>query len=291
MKVTIRSIAEAAGVSRGTVDRALNDKPGVSQEVRERVKRIAEELGYKPNLAGKALAFQKKPLRIGVVILNKYDPLFQEVHEGIKQASHELKGFGVAVECRFMSGVDVHEQLECIRDLHSQNISALAISPLDEEVIRAELNKLAAENIKIVTFNTDISGVDTLCFVGQDLKKSGRVAGTLIGKLLPKGGNVLVITGPEKIKALQERLEGFKEVLENKYPDIKIVDILQGINDNETSYIKTAKALEAQDCLNAIYITGRGIGGVGRAIRESNRRDIKFVCFDKLAETLQLIED
>ncbi|WP_094552057.1 LacI family DNA-binding transcriptional regulator [Petroclostridium xylanilyticum] len=289
--VTIRSIAEAANVSRGTVDKVLNNRPGVSQEVRERVKRIAEEMGYKPNLAGKALAFQKKPLRIGVIILNKDDPLFQEVYEGVKKASHELKGFGITVECCVMGSVNVQEQLMCIRELYSKNISALALSPLDEEIIRNELKKLTEENIKIVTFNTDITGIERVCFVGQDLKKSGRVAGDLIGKLLPDGGNVLVITGPEKIKALQERVAGFKEIIEKEYPAIKIIDVLQNIHDNESSYLQTVEILKRQDSLNAIYITGRGIGGVGRAIRELNRRHIKFVCFDKIPETIELIKD
>ncbi|WP_094548469.1 LacI family DNA-binding transcriptional regulator [Petroclostridium xylanilyticum] len=292
MRVTIRSIAEAANVSRGTVDKVLNNRPGVSQEVRERVKKIAEEMGYKPNVAGKALAFQKKPLRIGVIILNKYDPLFQEVYEGVKRASYELKGFGIAVECCVMSSVNVQEQLMFIRELHNKNISALVLSPLDEEIIREELKKLTTQNIKIITFNTDITGIERMCFVGQDLKKSGRVAGDLIGKLLPNGGNVLVITGIGKIKALQERLAGFKEIIEQEYPNINIIQVLENIHDSQSSYLKTVEFLKRQDSLNAIYVTnGIGTGGVGKAIQELNKRHIKFVCFDKIPETIELIKD
>lgn len=291
MVVTIRSIAKAAGVSRGTVDRVLNDRPGVSPEVRENVKRIAEEMGYKPNLAGKALAFQKNPLKIGFIILSKDDPLFLEVYEGVKEATHELKGFGITVECCLMDRVDVQEQLACIRKLHSKNISALAISPLDEEIIKKELNKLSDENIKIVTYNTDITGIERLCYVGQEARKSGRVAGDLVGKLLPDGGNVLVLNGPEKIKALQERVAGFKEILENEYPLVKIIDIIQNVNDNNSSYNLTVEFLKTRNDLNAVYITGRGIGGVGKAIKEQGRRDLKFVCFDKIPETIELIKD
>ena len=56
MAVTLKQIAEIAGVSRGTVDRALHDRGRVSPEVAERVRRIAEELGYHPNAVGQALA-------------------------------------------------------------------------------------------------------------------------------------------------------------------------------------------------------------------------------------------
>ena len=291
MGVTIRSIAEAANISRGTVDKVLNDRPGVSHEVRERVKRIAEEMGYQPNLAGKALALQKKPLKIGVIILSKDDLFFQDIYKGVKMASQELKGFGVTVEYCVMTSVTAQEQLRCIRELLGKNISALALPPLDEELIRDELNKLTVEGIKIVTFNTDITGIERMCFVGQDLRKSGRVAGDLIGKLLPEGGNVLVITGPGALTALQERVAGFMEIIENEYPKVKIASIIPDIQSNEASYLQTREFLKNQDSINAVYITGRGIGGAGRAIKELGKGHIKFVCFDKIPETVELIKD
>ena len=48
MAVTLQQIAEAAGVSRGTVDRALNNRGRIRPEVEERIKRIAREMGYQP---------------------------------------------------------------------------------------------------------------------------------------------------------------------------------------------------------------------------------------------------
>ena len=62
--LTIRQIAQLAGVSRGTVDRVLNHRPGVNPETAARVRRIAEEVGYQPNIAGQLLAARKRDLRI-----------------------------------------------------------------------------------------------------------------------------------------------------------------------------------------------------------------------------------
>lgn len=56
MAVTLKQIAELAGVSRGTVDRALYNRGRVKPEVAERIRKIADDLGYQPNRAGKALA-------------------------------------------------------------------------------------------------------------------------------------------------------------------------------------------------------------------------------------------
>ena len=60
MNVTITKIAELSGVSRGTVDRVLNNRGNVKPQVMEHVRRIAAELGYKPNSVAKALVMRKK---------------------------------------------------------------------------------------------------------------------------------------------------------------------------------------------------------------------------------------
>ena len=49
--VTIKKIAEIAGVSRGTVDRVLNNREGVNAKTYQMVKEIADRLGYEPNMA------------------------------------------------------------------------------------------------------------------------------------------------------------------------------------------------------------------------------------------------
>ena len=55
MSVTIKQIAELANVSRGTVDKVLNHRPGVKAETKTKVLQIAKELNYEPNFLGKAL--------------------------------------------------------------------------------------------------------------------------------------------------------------------------------------------------------------------------------------------
>ena len=76
MKVTVKSLAQAAGVSRGTVDRVLHNRGGVKPEVVLKIKNLAKELGYIPNRAGKALAAYKTPIKIGVMLPSIGNPFF-----------------------------------------------------------------------------------------------------------------------------------------------------------------------------------------------------------------------
>jgi len=60
MRATLKQIAEMSGVHRSTVDKVLHGREGVSSEVRDRVQKIIDELGYQPNAIGKALGPAEK---------------------------------------------------------------------------------------------------------------------------------------------------------------------------------------------------------------------------------------
>ena len=90
MGVTIRQIAEAAGVSRGTVDRALNNRGRIRPEVAERVRQIAEEMGYKPNQLGRALSMSRNNIKIGVILQGAETPFMKEVMKGNNYETEKL---------------------------------------------------------------------------------------------------------------------------------------------------------------------------------------------------------
>ena len=98
-KITIRDVAQAAGVSISTVHQALNDKPGVSDATREHIRMIADNLGYRPNKMASGL--KRRTQHIAVLLPDEsghnrfyYPPLWQGVRDYLK-SSEDLN-----VECR-----------------------------------------------------------------------------------------------------------------------------------------------------------------------------------------------
>ena len=97
--VTIKKIAEIAGVSRGTVDRVLNNRPGVNANTYQKVKEIADRLGYEPNMAGQMLAARKKKIRLGFIVCDTpVDVFFSDVYQAARKKAEELKTYGVTVK-------------------------------------------------------------------------------------------------------------------------------------------------------------------------------------------------
>ena len=88
MAVTIQQIAERAGVSRGTVDRALNNRGRISPEVAENIRKIANEMGYIPKERKKRA---RGKIRIGVVTQLAKSSFMLEINRGIRQAKEELE--------------------------------------------------------------------------------------------------------------------------------------------------------------------------------------------------------
>ena len=91
MRVTIKMIAEKSGVSRGTVDRVIHNRPSVKPEIRERVQAVIEELNYQPNMTARALAKSNVTKTIGVLIANTKEGIFEdEVKTWIDDAQTSL---------------------------------------------------------------------------------------------------------------------------------------------------------------------------------------------------------
>ena len=91
--VSIADIARAAGVSHSTVSRALRDSPLISDEVRQRIQRMAQEMGYTPNSVAQSLQ-TKRTNTIGLVVTSIADPFLTDVMDGVEEVARPA-GFSV----------------------------------------------------------------------------------------------------------------------------------------------------------------------------------------------------
>ena len=185
MSVTLQQIAEAAGVSRGTVDRALKDRGRVKPEVAEKIKKIAQEMGYQPSRAGRALAMAKRNIKIGVILQSAKTPFMKMVLKGILSAKQEVEGFGGTVEVFQIPGVDAGRVMEIMEELHAQEYSGIALVPSEDSMLKKIINVFTEEyEIPVVTLNSDVEDTKRICYVGQNGIQSGKTAAGLMGEII-----------------------------------------------------------------------------------------------------------
>ena len=282
MPVTIKDIAKAANVSRGTVDRALNDRDGVNSEVAAQIKAIAAELGYKPNTLAKALATHGKPLRFGILLNSLGNPFFDKVFDGINSAKENLSDFGVCMEIHKIHGYDPDRQLIELEKLRNKNIDGLVISPVSNNRIRDYLNDMVRDGIQIVCCNLDIEDVNYQAYVGCDYYCSGQTAGAIIGMTTPKPSNLAIITSSHALYYHEMRVKGCESVLEN-YPHIRICEYIEAGDDEEISYQEVKRILQKGHNIDTLYfVTGGTTGGL-QAIHELHQESsLRVYAFDQI---------
>jgi len=290
MAATIRDIARIANVSRGTVDRTLNNRGGVNREVEIRVKKIAEDIGYKPNRAGKALAARKKPIKIGCLLPGIDNPFFDDVIAGIRAAEKEIEDYGFSVELISLKGYHIEKHLEAIQSLVDNGVDALCITTVDVPMISQKINELLAKGIQVATINSDVQGTSRLFYVGCDYIESGKVAAGMLSLMLKEKGETLIVTGSVKMQGHNQRIHGFcKEVKENEL-NFSIVDVIENEDDDDTAYQYTKQALKRHPNINCIYITAAGVAGVCKAVEENqSEKKIHLIGFDDIPATRKAI--
>ena len=292
MGVTIKDIAAMANVSRGTVDKVLNHRPGVKKETQEKVLKIVKEMNYQPNFLGKALVQSKDPLKLGIILTPDYNPYIQEILKGIENGRAEYSAFGIKIITKILTTLDPLEQLSMIKELVNEGVQGLAVFPLNNARIINYLNSLAEQGIALITFNSKVLGCNDLCFIGQNHYKGGRTAASLMGRICSSGGSVGVIISSMHLSCHQDRLIGFREKMQEDYPDIQIVEIQKNQDRSETAFHITASYLEKYPNLQGIYLTGGGIFGVGNALKEhGNSSKVHVICHDVVANTIELLSN
>ena len=287
--VTIKQIAELCGVSRGTVDRVLNNRGSVKPDKRQLVLDTAKKLHYQPNPAGKALAARKKNPVVGVLIASEGVHFFDDVLLTMQRAARKYESYGLKVIWRSMRGFDVEEQCRIIDELHKE-INALIINPVNHPEVIRKLDELVDDGIFVVTLNNDVEASRRHCYVGTDYIKGGGTAGALLQMIGPSSIRAGVLVGSLNMLGHRQRLKGFLKILD-KHPDFQFMGVQETNDDEIIAYEKTRQLLTEHPETNAIFVASSGAYGAGRAVLTMNRRDLILIVFDTIPSTIRMMRD
>ncbi|KRN02839.1 ribose operon repressor [Levilactobacillus senmaizukei DSM 21775 = NBRC 103853] len=203
-KVTIRDLAEAAGVSVTTVSQILNGKgERFSLDTRRRVHQLQEEMGYVPDFNARNL-IMKSAQTIGVLVPNLGNPFFSMFIRGVQETSRQRHFIPL------IFGANHDEELEgyYLQELIKRAVDGLIIASasITGEAIDNILKKNGIPYLLI-----DQNGGPSLDRIHVDDEQGGQLAAN---HLLYLGHRQLAVVMPDKpTQNLVIRLNGFKERL------------------------------------------------------------------------------
>jgi LacI family transcriptional regulator len=287
--ITSKKLAEMAGVSRGTVDRALNNRGNVNTATRQKILEIAQLLNYKPNRAGKALVSQQKKIKIGGIIIDAQNPFYDDLYKGIMLKIEEYSSFGIEV---FVERVAFRgeAQCACIDKFLAMGINALMIQPVNETIMAEKLHHLTQGGIPVVTINTNLEGFNPFCYVGNDFFTCGKIAANLFDLFTNGICNIGIVTGFQKAQSHVDRIAGFRDYIKDRKA-MKVIALVENHDDEVESFSVTKTLLENHPEINALFLVAGGIYGAGKAVKTFPHNRIKVVSFDESPSTKELVMD
>lgn len=293
MPPTIKQIAELAGVSRGTVDRVLNNRGNVNPRTEEKIYEIAKALNYTPSRPGKTLALKKKQFKFGFILLGTAEgnPFYEEVLEGVREKAQELKEYGAAVEIRHAVLDDAASQAALIDELTALGIHGLAVMPIRHPLIEQKITSLTQQNIPVITVNSDLPDCGRLAYVGSNSFKSGETAAGLMARFCGGQAGIGIVLGSELIAGHADRTAGFISRLSDAYPNMRLIDKVYNQDDDIISFNETLGMLKRNPEINALFLASAGVRGACRALEQLNPdKQITVISFDLVPYTVRMVK-
>jgi len=262
--VGVQDIADALGISCGTVDRALHNRAGVSPATKRRVLAAARRFGYRPNLAARYLS-SRKHIMIGVSLPLEVADFFDDVREGIVDAASAFEPLGIKILYRPYQRFGQHE-VEALRDILEEKVSAIVVAPGYHERMRADIDKAARRGIPVVCVVTDAPGTERLTSVSVDRFAHGALAGELMGHLIGGEGGVIIFIGMHAVVDHEQKLRGFETSFRQFCPRGRILGVVEHHDAAEEAYEKCRRALAQYPSARGIYIATANSMPVIRAL-------------------------
>ncbi len=253
-KYTIKDIAELSGVSKGTVDRVLHGRGRVSEKAQKSVEKVLKDIDYQPNPIARNLK-NNKIYNICVILPDpKQDAYWTPAVQGIKKAAKEFEPFGVQVTRFYYNPTDSNSFSEKSQEALLTKPDVLLMAPLFQKEALSIFDKCQEENVSVALFNNYINAFNTKNFIGQDLFQSGRVAASLIDKMVRKSANIIILH-IDKEAHMKLKEDGFKAYFDEKQKSPKIESHSLNTSDNVTFQTNSIELVKSNKEISAVFVT------------------------------------
>lgn len=272
-RITIHDVAAAASVSIATASKALNDTGRMSVETRARIRRVAQELGFRPNALARSL-LSKRSFTVGLLTNDTYGRFTLPVMAGISEG---LIDHGVSV---FLCAIEDNPDLAKLHVdamLDKQVDGIIATGRRIDKPLPVDLSHLPIP----IVYALMTGPADAVALVPDD-RQGARDA---VNHLIDKGRRRLVhVTGPASFKVVEERTQAFRDALAIAGMTPSETQILTGAWSEQWGREAVEKLWSQENPPDGIFCGNDQIArGVIDALREKDvgvPNDVSVVGFD-----------
>lgn len=220
---------------------------------------------------------------IAMIALGFSHQYWQAVKSGADQAA---KDYGVRItfegpETETM----VDKQVDMLKTALGNNPVAVCMAAIDSQSVAGILQDAKSKDIKVVGFDAGVGEEEQDVYCSTNSYAAGEMAAENAARLLDEKGSVGIIGHSQTTFDAVERVRGFKEKIENDYPDMEIVDTQYGEGDHLKSAEIAKSMVQAHPEISLIFTSNEGACvGAYNGLKEVNKLDkVKLIGFDSSA--------
>jgi LacI family transcriptional regulator len=266
-RITIKQIAEKAGLSVATVDRVINARRGVRRVTALRVQSATEALGYQPAVSVVVGSVQE-PLRGAVLLQRKGSSTYQHLAEVLSQARPSAPGRRVELTIEFMEDyLDPAKVAERMRSM-GERADVLAVVAADSPYTSEAIDALSGRQVPVVALLSDLSAPNLAGYVGINNRIAGRTAAWAIARCAARPASIGVLMGSHGYLGQEDREIGFRSYFREKGLGFKVLEPIVCGDDPDAAYKEALELITCTEDLVGLYSVGGGNVGTIRALEE-----------------------
>lgn len=294
-KIRIKDVAELAGVSVGTVDRVIHNRPNVSKTAREKVEKALKEMDYHPNMYASALAYNKKYNFDFIIPKHESEAYWEEIEEGAMSACEHRRDFNINMKMMYYNRFDKNTFVlvteQCLKD----RPDGVIIVPTTLDVMREFTDILHDQDIPFILLDSYMPDLKPLSFYGQDSFFSGYFAGRMLMLLAAKENEIMLMkqmkNGNVASKQQENRETGFRHYMRDHFPEVKITEVNLPLNKEREQYddILDTFFKEHPHVHHCITFNSKA-HLVGEFLQKSNRRNVQIMGYDMVNKNAECVK-
>ncbi len=293
-KVTIQDVARYANVSVGTIDRVIHNRGKVSPEKKKKIEEAIKILNFNPNMLARTLALGKRFLICSLIPEAPYKEHYWTVPKsGIIKGESMYKDFGVVVEPYYYNLFDESSFVKQANRILELNPEGVVLAPLFLQESREFIKKLADLKIPFVFIDSDLPEMESLCYIGPDVKKSAFIAAKLLLSLVNKTADVLVLNmvkGLDNAAALRRMESGFRGFFqENNIDESRISLLTINSTDRDIVFRELTKFYISHPNIKGVFVTNSK-AHLAADFHKIHELDIRLIGFDLVEKNIEFLK-
>ena len=295
-KITIKDIAEIAGVSVGTVDRVLHNRANVSQSAREKVEKALKNMNYHPNVYASALAYNKSYTFCLLMPIHESEAYWEEIEQGAQKAIETRRDFHIDVKIMYYERFNNDSFIEQYKKCIEQNPDGVIIVPVELDVTKVFTDSLHDKQIPFILLDSYMPDLKPLSFWGQDSFCSGYFAAKMLMLIASEEKQIMLLkqvkNGQVTSKQQRNREVGFRHYMKDHYPNIEIVELQIPFKSTKRKYdIILKEFFDAHPHIHHCITLNSKAHIVGEYLLRNNIRNVQIMGYDMVAKNAKCLKE